>query len=729
MITKDTAIILDSKNLYLYQDQDEALILDIKVVAVADVTVNVDPGLEDQISQYTQITIQSKTISTLNISFFQKNGSTEISNSRLTITNTFSDAQTLVLTISESGKCKVIPVNGSGWNDTGLKNIKALIATELSGLGDEIKDLIGDDDDGVPKSAYLKEFTIKPSGWICHSLGTIDNEVAAGKSIKLNIKIELGSTFNNEFPIYPFNKITNEEDKTKAPVAWALTQPKSGLGVMPLIPNDNVFKDYTDLTIENPDAKPPMEKKKLPTVTNNTGDYLISGRFNGANTIATAPAKDKMSVHSQGALLLHVLFSVVTPRTIYFKINNPYAPFIKILFYSFQIQSFYNGALKYFYAPKYKTVVFKQNSFDAKGLFINMPPVVAGAAKKCPIQNIYQWSKIDALSGIADKFNDNGEMPDEEESINTDNHMERKEMKADATEIFIGPKDCDFRYFTDATIFPVAGTMPLLKTADKAFFTTPDEKSIILPKQGDQESEADLAKRNPKPSFIKMDKTYNVLPLGTQSAFKDENAIFDVIDKDTLLLTPVVDMNFAMQTTPKDPIKNVEKIALTINNNMIFVIGKTFMQKILDGKFKAFDLIFNQKQFWLTIVLKKNALTLVKDGMTLTNLFPQFAASQAIIANELTKIKVGLVTDTNTVNDMRITFKLSLKTKANPDKTQIAKTPLIIDSVDKVASIKPVAFTLNADKITTAEFEVTILEAVLKDKLAEIGIEFADNIL
>jgi hypothetical protein len=665
-------IILDNNSFNHYSDYNDkgeplgTTDLTISVKPLTDITPGV--GATNQISQWTILTIKSETIENLIVKFFKADETTTSGQPDITLRYGTTNNQTILLTLNGDGRYTATLLNGNKFNALGVGEIKKLANEVLSNIDPNLN--AGMD------AAARKTFKIRPSGWLCSSLGVIDDGVAAGRPLAIDINIELNSNdqsktkFNEELLIYPYKTGTIEEDTTKAPLAWSLFQQKTGLGAMPLVPGENKFKDYTNLTANKPD---------LPVSKNDTNDYLIGGRFNGANTIATTAAKDKMSVHSQGSMLLHIVFSVVTPRTIYFKINNQYAPFIKILFYSFQIQSFYNGVLKYFYAPLYKNVVFQQNSFDEKGLFISAP-TVAGAAKKTPIQNIYQWSKISTTGNLANRFGEDGSenLITEEDCYYAEECDDEGDVAGSqkTNEPFIGPRDCDFRYFTDASVFPAAGTMPLLKSVDKAFFTTPE------PLRENKDS------RNDKPAFVMLKKIDT-----------DKNdSLFEVIDKETVDITPVVDMNFNMTTTATAPFKNVEKVALTINNNMILFIGKTFIKKITDGKYKAFDIIFNQKQYWLTIVFEKVAL----DDKTIASLktfFPQFGASttasQKIISDGIDTLKEGLKT-----GDMSMTFKLKATT-----------------ATDKVAAVKPTA-------ITAPEFEVKALDAELKTKLISTGIAF-----
>jgi hypothetical protein len=695
--------------------------LTIKVKPDVDFEVNLDEDI--QIVKYTFLNIKSSSIKTLNISFFKSDGSTQLNqdgsngNEILSIKFGPTISQTLFITLNQDGKYVVNLLSGNEFNNVGIEEIKDKILKDPTNIAsrayvdDQISkipgldSLTGSDADGIPNIAVKRSFTIRPSGWLCYSLGVIDNEVSSNKPVAVYLNIELNSnslnsegkevtTFNDEFIVYPYKSGTTIEDTTKVPSTWSLLQPKSGLGVMPLIPGDNQFTDYSV-------AGKPVDKGFL--VKNNTDEYLIGGRFNGSNSIQTTPIKDKMSFHSQGSMLLHVVFSVVDPRTIYFKINNPYAPFIKILFYSFQIQSFYNCVLKYFYSPVYKNVVFQEKSFDAKGLFINTAPI-GGSINSCPIQNIYQWSKIDLISKLFNKFDDKGIMYSD---MNDDDFEGFTLGVKRAGEAFIGPKDCDFRYFAGDSIFPSSGTNPLLKSADQEFFQTPSDKLII-------------ANNLHNPAFIKIEKRtrINNPTVGMTAEFVENDSVFEVIDKGVLNITSVVDMNFGAVVTTSLPIRNVERIALTINSNIIYVIDAVFMQKIIDGKFKVFDLIFNQKQCWFTIVFKKNALLNLKDRSVLLNLFPQFGssttASQKIIAEEINKINIGA-----NAQDVQMTFRFFIKAKLVSSKT-------ILDSVDKVIAIKPTTLLeiKNGSQVISREFEVKNLDDNLKQSLKNIGVKF-----
>ena len=751
---------LDNTSFNVYQEDAGLKELTIYVTPSKDIALS--SSLNPKVSQWAMLTIQSKTVETLTFKFLKDNGDpsnvAEQTIQPFSVTNNLS----LLITLNENGEFKVIATSANEFSEKGIERIESLIsavAIEAAGIdvdgvnniikqslktGGDIRKAIdeaiaglviegiegievGNSNEIIPTNALKKQYTINLSGWLFHSLGTIDiddkNEIVKdGRSINVIIDVELSENFKSEQLIYPYILGTQEENKAVAPVLWSLYQQKAGLGTMPLIPGENKFKDYTSLTIEALEASPPVQKPIVAingTIQNTTEEYLIGGRFHGANTLSAVSTKDKVSVHSQGALLLHVVFSVTTPREVYFIINNPYAPFVKILFYSFQIQSFYNCVLKYFYSPLYKKVTFKQKSFDRKGLFINSAPV-AGAAKKISIQNIYQFSKFEnepITNQLRFAENDSQVGLDDDSDIEEDDTLQRSIF----TGIRTGIRDCDFRYYNDISIVPLS-TMPLLKTANIDFFTTPNEQSIIS--------------IDKKPAFIKYDKKLNIIipTINTSLSLtnpNENNAIFQVIDKATMNgstlenpITPVVDMNFAMATTTTAPIKNVEKIALTVNSNTIFVIGEKFMKKFTEGKFKAFDLIFNQKQFWLKIVLTKGAVAEFKkllDNKSIETLFPQFGlgttSSQSAIIN-------GLKNITNTTKAYEITFKIAIKSKTLTDKNKT----VILDPIDKVLGIRPTIFTAGtitgtAGTAASREFEVKELDLDIKNKLKEIGID------
>lgn len=545
-------------------------------------------------------------------------------------------------------------------------------ATEISKIHGIDQNLSGVDEDGIPRNAVKKYAKINPSGWLCYSLGVIDHEAPESLPIHIELTIELGedsnngAKFNEEFLAYPYKAGTTEEDVGKPPVAWSLLQPRTGLGVMPIAPEKMTG-----------------------------GDYLIAGRFSGFNTVSTVAIKDKISVHSQGALLLHVVFSTNTPRTIYFKINNQCAPFVKILFYSFQIQSFYNGVLKYFYAPLYKNVVFKESSFDAKGLFIQRPPT-PGAVKKLPIENIYQFSKRDVLGDAALRFSEAGDELYIEEGQNfycIDGCNAQKNTDS-IVNVLRGPKDCDFRYFSDSTVFPTVGTMPLLKSLNRDFFTTPQPLN--------EASEKNI------PAFIRDNKEYNVGPsLDSAQIVVEKDHIFEVIDKDSLPITPVVDMS-------SDYTKgNITKIAITLNSNIIFVVGSEFMRKITEGRYASFDIIFNKKQYWIKFVFPKGLNISAEDEGKLKSLFPQFGSltvpSQKIISDGIDEItrKIG-------GSNMSMTFKPLVKIIQVDYNGQ---SKWILDPADRNLSLAPRTFAMNADRVTTQEFAIETLSKELVEKI------------
>lgn len=709
----------DSNSINNYVDKDGNTSLTINVVIPVDnggnlIQIPVGIDSETQIDHYASLSINSKTIKMLNIVFQKKDVGTGVVTTVQTYSNIgygFVDIRTIVFVFNrEKNEYSYVFTSGGEFTADGDLHIKDVVDEAITEAFPEVE--TGNDPDGIPGSAAKASYDISLSGWLCHSLGVVDDGVSSGRSIAIEINIGMNNAsttdlnFNSEVLFYPYKTGTTEEDFAKAPLAWSLFQPKTGLTYMPLAPGDNKFTDYSNLTANKP---------LLPTINNNTGDYLLAGRFNGANTIATAPVKDKMNLHSQGALVLHIVFSVITPRTLYFKINNPYAPFVKILFYSFQIQSFYNGSLRCFYAPLYKNVVFKQTSLDIKGLQISTAPTATGAAKKCPIQNIYQWSKFNSFENVGESraatpmihrqysnavsilsANDLDQLEIELEEnieefgpiVSSQDVVRRYETK----KAYVGPRDCDFRYITGESIFPMAGTLPVLKANTyKQFLPLANENSVI-------DGASTLA-----PAFILSDKKVIV---GTKAELtvEQKDAIFEVVDKDKLPITSVFDFSAA----------NMSKIAITVNSNLIWVIGKDFAKKITDGLFKSFDLMFNERQHWLTFVIKRNSFT-AGNIKSLQDMFIQFGAattaSQKLIAEEFSKFVPTA--------DMEISFRFNCSNAA-------ARTAVLKPTTLAVLTVPAVTTGWgNAVLPVTAgeqfkEFEISVLSTEFAGKLTAI---------
>ena len=788
--TNPITVTLDNTSFNVYEDQDSATALTINVKQSGE--INYAQGGKE-VLQWAMLTIQSKTVKKIIFKFFKPYGTTSAGADQTIDPFGVTNNRSLLITLNEGGEFNVITLSANEFSEKGIEEIHGLISNavvEAGGMdkngvqqiiaeslkpkegekpaGDirqAIDDAIGDiaieniGEDGNIPGATVKTYAIKPSGWLYHSLGIIDQDdnkeiIRDRKPIHIKIKVVLdGDSFKKEELIYPYST-TNPTalDDNKVPSPWSLCQTKAPNFSMPLKPDENKFYDYALKTLNTATADKAVDEYGKPILNgetknisisqpNDSGEYLIGGRFNGSSAAVITAIKDKISVHSQGALLLHVVFSVITPRDIYFTIENQYAPFVKILFYSFQIQSFYNGVLKYFYCPLYKKVIFKQKSFDTKGLFINMAPTLptVAATKLCPIQNIYQASKFEnsALGRAIDISSASSEGDEPEDEID-DITLEK------TSEIFTNIRNCDFRYYSEASLFPATGTIPALAPAMlsslKPYFNVVEKDK--LKKKGQ--------------SFIYLNKVWNT-PGTTLANPVQTDAIFEVIDKatttgvdanETLVnpITPVVDFN-----TKKDT------IALTMNNNTVFVIGKKFMEKfttiakiVPDSKgnptkvetspsFKGFDLIFNQKQFWLKIVLTKEAVKIVvedasKNSTFLDTLFPQFGArttiSQTAIINGLKKIQ-GIVKDESKPNDItygpyEITFKLAIKTKTLTDKT------VILDPIDKALGIRPTTFTsgtitgtANTGTAASTEFIVEPLIFVDKGKANDKPIKIA----
>jgi len=321
---------------------------------------------------------------------------------------------------------------------------------------------------------------------------------------------------------------------------------------------------------------------------------------------------------------------------------------------------------------------------------------VAGGVKKCPIQNLYKWAREGDIN-INDDLGRDLEDPEIIDMLGV--------SRAGGAPYYDGLRDCDFRYITGESIFPMTGTVPLLKATDyKQFMKISENLTSPLIKTTDSsgkpiftidQTKGDKWAKCARSAILQ--KTYKV---GAVDETRD--ALFEIVDKSTLGITTTVDVGTAALSaaTTATSTANMKKIAITVNNNTAWVIGGEFARDIMRKSFDAFDIMFNEKQHWMIFVIKKNTFATNDGKTTLMNMFkaqfPTALTTTGVITKAFDNLQLNDLKE-----DIQISIKLTPKTAA-----------------DKIAAIRPT--TLSKDEFSIGKLEGDDFGTKLKEKLDKL---------